>query len=62
MEYATANRDRCIHAGQTCEQHRREVQRRRQQQHGHQRAEESKSISVDQARAKTKLLEASLLQ
>ena len=61
-EYATADRDHCIHAGRTCEQHRRDVQRRRQQQHAHKRAEEQKSISLEQAKAKTKLLQASLLR
>ncbi len=61
MEYATADR-RCIHAGQTCEQHRRAVRRQQQQQHGRQQVEKPKNISVEQARAKAKLLEASLLQ
>ena len=59
-ETATATSNRCVHPGQTCEQHRRAV--RQQQQHGHQRVEKPKDISVEQARAKTKLLEASLLR
>jgi hypothetical protein len=61
-EHATANASRCIHAGRTCDQHRRDVQRRRQQQHGHQRAGQPKTISLELAKAQTKLLEASLLR
>jgi hypothetical protein len=61
-EYATSDRDHCIHAGRTCEQHRRDVQRRRQQQHGHQRAAQPKGISIELAKAQTKLLEAGLLR
>ena len=38
-ETATATSNRCVHPGQTCEQHRRAV--RQQQQHGHQQVGEA---------------------
>jgi len=59
-EYATA--DRGIEAKRVWERQRKEAQRRRQQQHSHQRAEEPKTISIEQARSRTKLLQADLLR
>jgi hypothetical protein len=59
MREIATNSDRCIHAKRVWE--KQQKQKRLQQEHKR-RVEEPKSISVEQARARTRIAEASLLR